>query len=175
MTKSRAKSTTTNAKSTAKKTTAAKPAAKQAAAPLYDSLTKLLADEMVLYTKLRKFHWNVKGPNFQSLHALFEQQYNEVALLIDELAEFIRTLQVPAIGTMQEFLQYARLKEEPGVNPSANGMVVELAEDHGRLTQFLRDTIEEADDEDAVAAEDLLTGMLRAHEKAEWMLRATAE
>jgi starvation-inducible DNA-binding protein len=159
------------------KSSKAKKAATEAlpVSPLYASLSKLLADEMVLYTKLRKYHWNVTGPNFQSLHLLFEQQYTELAVMIDDLAEFIRTLRAPAIGTMQEFLEHARLTEQPGVNPSANAMVTELAEDHTKIIGYLHETIEEADDLDAVAAEDLLTQMLRAHEKSEWMLRATIE
>ncbi len=143
--------------------------------PLYNTLSKLLADEMVLYTKLRKYHWNVTGPNFQSLHLLFEQQYTELAVMIDDLAEFIRTLRAPAIGTLREFLEHARLTEQPGVNPSANAMVKELADDHAKVIGYLHEAIEEADDLDLVAAEDLLTQMLRAHEKSEWMLRATVE
>lgn len=171
MTKPAAKSTKSTSKT--KKTTT-KPAETEIS-PLYGSLSKLLADEMMLYTKLRKYHWNVTGPNFQSLHVLFEQQYTEIALVIDELAEFIRTLRAPAIGTMKEFMEHARLTEHPGVNPSANEMVKELAEDHAKIISYLNETIEEADDLDAVAAEDLLTQMLRAHEKSEWMLRVTIE
>lgn len=172
MTKPATKSTKTS--TTKAKKTPAK-AVETTDTPLYASLSKLLADEMLLYTKLRKYHWNVTGPNFQSLHVLFEQQYTEIALLIDELAEFIRTLRAPAIGTMKEFLEHARLTEKPGVNPSANEMVKELADDHTKIIGYLNDTIEEADELDAVAAEDLLTQMLRAHDKAEWMLRVTIE
>lgn len=166
------------AKTTKTPTKAKKPASKPAetpVSPLYGSLSKLLADEMMLYTKLRKYHWNVTGPNFQSLHVLFEQQYTELAVMIDDLAEFIRTLRAPAIGTMKEFTEHTRLTEKPGVNPSANEMVKELAEDHTKIIGYLNETIEEADDLDAVAAEDLLTQMLRAHEKSEWMLRVTIE
>lgn len=139
-------------------------------------LKTLLADEVVLYTKLRNYHWNVNGPHFYPLHQLFEAQYDEVAEIIDEVAERIRQFGVAAPGTLAEFQEMARLKEQPGEAPTAMTMVATLAADHEALVRYLREDIETVDDEaDEVGVEDLLTGLLQQHQKMAWMLRATAE
>lgn len=139
-------------------------------------LRPLVADEMILYTKLRNYHWNVTGPEFKSLHALFEEQYEEVADIIDQLAERIRQHGEKTPGTLAEFKEMARLSEEPGVYPAAMTMVANLEADHEALVRQLRADIETIDDEaDEVGAEDLLTGMLQQHQKMAWMLRAHLE
>jgi starvation-inducible DNA-binding protein len=139
-------------------------------------LKTLLADEVVLYTRLRNYHWNVNGPHFYPLHQLFEAQYDEVEAIIDDVAERIRQFGVAAPGTLAEFQRMARLKEQPGEVPAAMAMVANLAEDHEALVRFLRQDIETIDDEaDEVGVEDLLTGLLQQHQKMAWMLRATAE
>lgn len=139
-------------------------------------LKTLLADEVILYTRLRNYHWNVNGPHFYPLHQLFEAQYDEVEAIIDEVAERIRQFGVAAPGTLAEFQQMARLKEQPGEVPAAMAMVATLAGDHEALVRFLREDIETIDDEaDEVGVEDLLTGLLQQHQKMAWMLRATAE
>lgn len=137
-------------------------------------LCTVLADEVLLYTKLRKFHWNVTGEAFFALHEAFEKQYEEVAVIIDEVAERIRVYGAVAPGTLQEFQGMTRLEETPGVNPDARGMVSELVADYEMLIEYLNEDIEEIDDEfDDVGAEDLLTGILRQHQKQLWMLRST--
>jgi starvation-inducible DNA-binding protein len=136
-------------------------------------LNTLLADEFVFYTKLRKYHWNVVGREFLALHEAFEKQYEEIAEYIDTVAERIRAYGVIAPGTLQEFQQLARLQEQPGVNPDARQMVMDVMQDHESLVRSLRADIETIDDEfDDDGAEDLLTGLLQAHQKHAWMMRA---
>src|SRR5919198_3131038 len=90
-------------------------------------LSRLQADTYVLYLKTHNYHWNVTGPMFQTLHLMFEQQYNELALAVDQIAERIRALGFPAPGTYAEFARLSSVKEEEGV-PSAQGMIRELVE-----------------------------------------------
>ncbi len=139
-------------------------------------LSKLLADEMVLYAKLRNYHWNVTGPHFHSLHEMFEDQYTQIAEVVDEVAERIRQYGANAPGTLAEFIQLTRLSEHPGTYPNAKTMVGNAVADHESLIRFLRADIEEIDDEaDDVGAEDLLTGLLQQHQKMAWMLRTYLE
>jgi starvation-inducible DNA-binding protein len=136
----------------------------------------VLADETLLYQKLRNYHWNVIGPQFFALHIAFENQYNEIADVIDEVAERIRQFGVFAPGTMEELLQITRLSEQPGVVPDARTMVANLVADHESMIRNLRGDIEMIDEQDdEVGAEDLLTGILQQHQKMAWMLRATLE
>jgi len=93
-------------------------------------LTVVLSNQMVLYTKTRKFHWNVSGDSFMELHKLFEKQYKQLEEAIDETAERIAKLGYKAIGTMQEFIEHATLKEAPGKNPTQKEMLKELLTDH---------------------------------------------
>ena len=95
-----------------------------------DQLNPLLADEHVLYVRLRNYHWNVTGPNFLSLHELFEEQYGKVQEIIDELAERARSLGGRPIGTLKEFLEHSQLKEQPGEHPAAQEMCRRLLADH---------------------------------------------
>jgi starvation-inducible DNA-binding protein len=135
-------------------------------------LNALLADEHVLYVKTRKYHWNVVGPRFKSLHELFEEQYTALAAEIDEIAERARSLGVRAHGTMAEFTRHARLDEDPGY-PEATAMVANLAKDHETVIKQLRTDIDRCEDDyhDAGTA-DFLTGLMEKHEKTAWMLRA---
>jgi starvation-inducible DNA-binding protein len=137
-------------------------------------LNLVLADECLLYTKTRNCHWNVTGPAFQQLHKLFEQQYDQLSELIDEVAERVRMLGGRAMGTMAEFLQHTRLKEEPGKPPaSATRMIGQLLEDHEAVIRTLRGDLEACQVEyrDGGSA-DFLTGLMKRHEKMAWMLRA---
>ena len=93
-------------------------------------LTPLLADEYVLYTKTRNFHWNVVGPQFNDLHKFFEGQYEELDDFVDEVAERIRQLGAPSPGTLTEFTKTSRLKEHPGQHPAAKAMITALLADH---------------------------------------------
>ena len=93
-------------------------------------LSSVLSDAILLYTKTRKFHWNVSGNSFMELHKLFEKQYKILEEAIDEIAERINKLGAKTPGTMQEFLQMASLKESPGKYPSQKDMINELLKDH---------------------------------------------
>ena len=138
-------------------------------------LTTLLADENLLYMKLRKYHWNVIGPQFFQLHEAFEEQYDDLAEVIDETAERIRQYGELATGTLAEFAQDARLEEQPGVNPDARTMVANLVADHESMVRYLRSDIDTIDDHDDEGAEDFLIGLLQKHQKMAWMLRAMIE
>ena len=141
-----------------------------------DILNRVLSDQHVLYTKTRKYHWNVTGRQFYSLHELLEKQYDQLALAIDEVAERVRSLGYPAFGTMEEFIECATLKEEPGVNPEAMGMVANLVSDHEQVIRNLRGFVDQTADElHDQGTSDFLTGLMEAHEKMAWMLRAFLE
>ena len=136
-------------------------------------LTDLLADEYVLYTKTRNYHWNVVGPQFNDLHKFFEAQYNELNTIVNDVAERARSLGAPAMGTLAEFAQHARLKEHPGHYPEARAMLTNLLADHEAVIQRLRVDLEAcADDYHDMGTNDFLTGLMEQHEKMAWMLRA---
>ena len=135
-------------------------------------LTTSLSNLMVLYTKTRKFHWNVSGDSFMEIHKLFESQYAKLEEAIDEVAERIGKLGFKAIGTMQEFLEHTTLKETPGKNPVQKEMIRELLKDHESIITATRKNIDECDEKykDAGTA-DFLTGLLQQHETIAWTLR----
>ena len=135
-------------------------------------LSKVLADSVMLYTKTRKFHWNVKGESFMELHKLFEDQYNKLEEAIDEIAERINKLGSPTPGTMQEFLATTSLKETPGTYPNQKDMLKELLGDHETVIKALRQNIDDCDEKmgDAGTA-DFLTGLMQEHETIAWTLR----
>lgn len=135
------------------------------------SLKVLLADESVLYTRLRNYHWNVTGVDFYALHAAFEDQLDDIAVVIDDIAERIRQLGVHAPGTMDEFIRKARLEEDPRVYPDARTMVANLVADHESVVLFLRNDIKQMTHESGdVGVIDLLTTILQQHQKMAWML-----
>ncbi len=137
-------------------------------------LNKALSDEHVLYVRTRNYHWNVTGMHFKSLHEFFEEQYKALEAAIDEIAERTRSLGFRAIGSMSEFLQHARLPEQaPAEVPDAVQMLRNLLADHESIIKHLRDDVDTCDEdfEDAGTA-DFLTGMMEAHEKMAWMIRA---
>jgi starvation-inducible DNA-binding protein len=139
-------------------------------------LTRALADEFILYTKTRNHHWNVVGPQFQSLHLLFEKQYDALAEAVDRIAERIRSLGRPAPGTLSEFLRHARLKEQPGKHPPAAKMIALLLKDHESIIQSLRQDLAACiEDFGDAGTGDFLTGLMEEHEKTAWMLRAHLE
>ena len=135
-------------------------------------LSNVLADAMVLYSKTRKFHWNVKGESFMELHKLFEGQYKQLEEAIDEIAERINKLGAPVIGTFKEFLQHASLKEAPGKYPAKSEMLKELLNDHETVIKALRKNIDDCDEKykDKGTA-DFLTGLMQGHETIAWTLR----
>lgn len=147
--------------------------AKENRLELVQRLNMLLADEHLLYTKTRNYHWNVTGIHFVTLHELFEDQYNLLKEMADEIAERNRMLGGPAIGTMAEFLQVTRLSETPGTIPAVSDMIANLLDDHEHIISSLRDDIEACSEKfDDEGTADLLIGAMRSHEKMAWMLRA---
>jgi starvation-inducible DNA-binding protein len=138
-------------------------------------LGTLLADEYVLYTKTRKYHWNVYGSDFKQLHELFEEQYEALDEIIDEVAERIATLGGKAAATLQEFQQTARLQEDPGEYPAPAQMVENLWHDHESTIKEIRTDADACEDDyNDTGTNDFLTGILQKHEKMAWMLRETA-
>jgi len=138
---------------------------------LADGLSRALADSYTLYLKTHNYHWNVEGPQFHALHALFETQYTDLAQAVDAIAERIRALGHRAPGSYTEFARLASVKEDTG-HPGAKDMVRQLAEDQETLGVTLRTVIKSARDAEDPATEDLLIGRLQVHEKNAWMLRA---
>ena len=135
-------------------------------------LNNVLADGNVLYIKLRKFHWNLDGDNFMELHKLFEEQYEDVAEAIDEVAERIATLGGTAIGTTSEFSKLSQLKENPGKVPTNQEMLKELVADHETIVKSLRKALDGCDEKYGDAGtSDFLTGLMQEHEKMAWKLR----
>lgn len=136
-----------------------------------EGLSRLLADTYTLYLKTHNFHWNVTGPMFQTLHLMFEEQYNELALAVDAVAERIRTLGFPAPGTYQEYSQLTSIQEAKGV-PSAQEMIKELVEGQEAVVRTARSVFPLADKANDEPTADLLTQRLQIHEKTAWMLRS---
>jgi starvation-inducible DNA-binding protein len=137
-------------------------------------LGHLLADTYTLYLKTHNFHWNVTGPMFQTLHLMFETQYNELWTAVDLVAERIRSLGAFAPGTYAEFVKLSSIKESPGV-PKAQDMIRELVSGHEAVVRTARSlfpVVEKAGDE---ATADLLTQRIQTHEKTAWMLRSLLE
>ena len=136
-------------------------------------LNNLLADEYILYTKTRNYHWNVVGPQFNDLHKFFEAQYEELDGIVDEVAERARALGGNSLGTLQGFLKCARLKEFPGEVPAAKTMLLKLLKDHEEIINFLRADLTTCVEKYGDAGtSDFLTGLMEQHEKMAWMLRA---
>jgi len=136
------------------------------------SLNKLLADENVLYTKARNAHWNIEGPDFHAQHLFFESLYSELAEIIDEVAERIRSIGHYAVGTMKEFLELTQLTEMKYKKNDSQGFISELLNDYESLIISLRGDIKLADENNDAGTEDFLVGLLEKHEKTAWMLRS---
>ena len=136
-----------------------------------DGLARLLADTYTLYLKTHNFHWNVTGPMFNTLHLMFEGQYNELALAVDLIAERIRALDFPAPGSYAQFGKLSSIAEETGT-PSAKEMIKQLVEGQEavvRTARALFPVVNAADDQPTA---DLLTQRMQLHEKNAWMLRS---
>ncbi len=139
------------------------------------NLNRLLSDEYVLYTKTRNFHWNVTGPRFAPLHAFFQEQYEQLNEVIDEVAERCRALGEFAFGSLKEFLDNARLHEYPGQQMESMRMISSLMEDHESTIRNLRSDIEACDRHHDEGTSNFLAEVLMKHEKMAWMLRANLE
>lgn len=135
-------------------------------------LSTILADEMTLYIKTRKAHWNVMGESFMELHKLFEGQYKSLEESIDEVAERIGKLGCKTIGTMKEYSKLTHLKESPDKYSSSKEMIKELLKDHETVIVELRKDINEcAEKFNDMGTADFLTGLMEQHETIAWILR----
>jgi starvation-inducible DNA-binding protein len=139
-----------------------------------DGLSRLLADSFTLYLKTHNFHWNVRGPMFQTLHVMFEEQYNEEWLALDAIAERIRALGVDAPGTYSQYAKLSSIRETTGV-PDAKEMVRLLVEGQEAVTRTARQLFPAVDKAGDEPTADLLTQRMQVHEKYAWMLRSLLE
>ncbi len=139
-------------------------------------LNRDLADQYLLIIKTKKYHWDVIGPQFRTLHTLWEEQYNAITVNIDETAERVRQLGGYPLGTAAGFIEYGSLNEHPNDLPSANEMVSRLVQDHEQIIRNLREDIDKCGEEfhDEGTA-DFLTGLMEQHEEMAWMLRSFLE
>jgi starvation-inducible DNA-binding protein len=141
-----------------------------------DFLNSLLANEYVLYTKTRNYHWNVTGPQFHDLHEFFAKQYEELDEIVDDVAERARQLGGNALGTLSEFQKRARIKEHQNEYPDARTMISNLLDDHEAVIRSLRmDADATADKYHDMGTNDFLIGLMEQHEKMAWMLRSFLE
>lgn len=139
---------------------------------LAELLEKALADTYVLYAKTQGVHWNIIGPQFYGVHKLTQEQYEDMAESIDEIAERIRALGYLAPTKLSHLIQIADVQEVEDVNSAL--MVEMLAKDHQRVATSLREAVQAADEVDDVFTADLLTARIGKHEQYAWMLRALA-
>ncbi|MDX1836565.1 DNA starvation/stationary phase protection protein [Legionella taurinensis] len=137
-------------------------------------LSIILADTYALYLKTQNYHWHVRGPQFKSLHGLFETQYTELAEAVDEVAERLLITGNKAPATFKEFESLKRIKDGDS-SLDANQMVIELAQDHSTLVKDLNRALALAQEQNDEGTATLLGDRIAAHEKAHWMLAASAE
>lgn len=137
-----------------------------------EQLQKLLANEYVLYTKTLKYHWNVEGKFFGPLHELFNKQYEQLLVVVDNVAERVRALGFKPMATLQEFSAETTLSEDPGVNPDDMGMIRNLLTDHEAIIRQLRDIIDMSAEINDMGTNNFLCGIIEQHEKTAWMLRS---
>ncbi|CAI8883041.1 DNA protection during starvation protein [Brevibacillus sp. IT-7CA2] len=138
---------------------------------LYSVLNKQVANWTVLYTKLHNFHWNVKGPHFFTLHAKFEELYNEAAANLDSLAERVLSIGGKPVATLAACLNAASITEAEG-SETAEQMVETIARDFSILVDELKLAMETADQADDEATADMLLGIRSGLEKHIWMLKS---
>jgi starvation-inducible DNA-binding protein len=146
----------------------------QARGEIAEGLSRLLADTYSLYLKTHNFHWNVTGPMFQTLHLMFEQQYTELAMAVDLIAERIRALGFAAPGTYSEFTRLSSIPETPGV-PKADEMIRDLVAGQEAVVRTARSIFPIVDAANDEPTADLLTQRMQTHEKTAWMLRSLLE
>jgi len=139
-----------------------------------EALSGLLADTYTLYLKTHNYHWNVTGPMFNTLHTLFETEYTEYALAVDEIAERIRAIGARAPGSYTEFAELASVKEDRG-SPPAMEMIRNLVADQEATAASARRIVEVAEAAGDQATADLGVRRIETHEKNAWMLRSHLE
>jgi starvation-inducible DNA-binding protein len=142
---------------------------------IVETLNMRLSDEYILYTKTRKYHWNVIGPRFHQLHEFFKEQYEILDEMIDEIAERARQLGGKSLGTLDEFARNSSINEEPGQNPDAQTMISNLLNDHETVIKTLRKNADEAEELEDMVTNDFFLEAAQKHEKMAWMLRAHLE
>ncbi len=138
------------------------------------ALNGVLADTYTLYMKTHAFHWNVTGPQFHTLHVLFEEQYREMWAALDEIAERVRALGVFAPSSGKAFADLSSIDSAETEPLSASEMVAALLADHEALIRRAREALDTAAEVNDPASEDLLTVRIQTHEKTAWMLRSMA-
>ena len=136
------------------------------------SLSKLLAETYTLYLKTHKYHWNVTGPMFQTLHLMFETQYNELALAVDGIAERIRVLGVKAPGSYREFSDLSSVKDDPNTEVTATQMIENLLKDHEQIARSAKEILPLLDGANDEGTNSLLGARIEYHEKTAWMLKS---
>jgi starvation-inducible DNA-binding protein len=139
-----------------------------------DGLSRLLADTYTLYIKTHYYHWNVTGPMFNSLHLMFENQYNELATAVDDIAERIRSLGCFAPGTYHEFSRLTAVNEDKDI-PAAKNMIENLVQGQETVVKTARSLFPFVNNANDEATADLLTQRIQLHEKTAWMLRSLLE
>ncbi len=139
--------------------------------PVVEALKHVLAESYALYLKTQNYHWNVTGPQFKSLHELFEEQYTDLAAAIDEIAERIRALGQKAPGGFAAYQSLASIKDGDE-NAAAEQMVAELKADNQAIVAVLKTALEKADQQGDEATVDAMVQRIATHEKAAWMLAA---
>jgi starvation-inducible DNA-binding protein len=135
-------------------------------------LSKLLAESYTLYLKTHKYHWNVTGPMFQTLHLMFEQQYTDLAMAVDLLAERIRVMGVKAPGSYQEFSELSSVKDDPSQETSALKMIEILLKDHEQVVRTAKSILPVLDGANDEGTNSLLGARIEFHEKTAWMLKS---
>jgi len=141
---------------------------------IVEGLAHVLADTYTLYLKTHNYHWNVTGPMFNTLHTMFEVQYNELWMAVDEVAERIRSLGEYAPGTYQAYAELTSIEEDNGV-PKAVAMIANLVKGHEAVARTARAVLPTASDAGDEATADLLIQRMQASEKTAWMLRSMLE
>lgn len=139
-----------------------------------DELAHLLADTYTVYIKTQNYHWNVTGPNFHSLHLMFEAQYTELAAAIDVIAERIRSLKCKTPASLSQFQKLTSIKEEHGITASKDMLKI-LLKDHEIIVNHAYNILTKATKAQDEATMDLLIERIREHEKTAWMLRSCLE
>lgn len=135
-------------------------------------LNKVLANEFILYTKTRNYHWNIESRSFMEMHLFFESQYTELATIIDEVAERVRKIGHYAEGRLKDYIKLADL-DEPEYTDKQEDQIKNLLEDHETMARTIRNEIETVEEKHKdVGTADFLTGVLKQHEKMAWMLRS---
>ena len=131
-----------------------------------------LADEYVLLTKTRNYHWNVEDPRFNDLHKFFEEQYELLSAAVDEIAERVRAVGGRTRATLKEFINSSQIREDIGSYPNAETMLGNLLSDHETIIKTLRKNINECQELNDEGTANFLTDKMEAHEKMAWMLRS---